>query len=257
MYKKLCNFKQTTLMSTAIAFLLGCSNNSSSLETKNQKSQDPTKLVIQIDGNTIEKQGNLSVKTTPESKPTSDGTNIAPTAIATANDQIDYLQVHAGDEVFFDGTQSYDEDGKIIHYVWTDIDNNIVTNKKSFTETFDKAAIYEKTLTVFDDKGATSQARVCVAVDIEEQDIPLMANAGSDMIVPEGYSVVLNGHAVCKNGNYSYEWSENNEVIAKGATVTKVFTPGEHHILLTVTDTETGLEAYDTVNITVNPVSKN
>jgi len=255
MFKKLCSIKQVTFLSTTMAFLIGCGNNND-LETKSTTIQDPSRLVIQIDDNTIEKQGNLSAENTPENQEdtkVSKNDNIAPTAIATANNEINYLFIHKGDEVFFDGTQSYDEDGEITYYVWTDMDNNIVTNKKSFSETFNKSAVYEKTLTVFDNNGATDQSRVCVAVDIEEKDIPLMANAGSDMIVPEGYAVILNGHAVCKKGNFTYEWSENNNVIATGETATKVFEPGEHRVLLTVTDTQTGMEAYDTVFITVNP----
>jgi len=237
-----------------VAVLTGCGENGSLAPLNTKSVSGNAQLTIRIEGSQTQQAADANDTQTgaiphENQAPVAKITTV--TGGKTATD--DFIYIHAGETVTFSGQESNDTDGNITTYIWSDMDNNVLSTDVNFTRTFYDATVYEKTLTLIDDKGAFSQQRVCVLADITPADIPLMANAGPDLVVAEGTVVPLRGHVTCKKGDYSYAWSENGNVFAQTQNVSRTFEPGVHEVLLTVTDNQTGAKAYDTAKITVNP----
>jgi PKD repeat protein len=84
----------------------------------------------------------------------------------------DYQEITAGETVFFNAEDSYDEDGEIVLYSW-DFDENEKGILKSFSSNegssaehvFYQAGLHTITLTVIDDKGATNSVEATVRVN--------------------------------------------------------------------------------------------
>jgi len=101
-----------------------------------------------------------------------------------------FLEVTAGDEIVFDGSNSYDEDGQIVNYEWDFGDADPAAPAALSTGTFEadskasgdkpshtyyQAGAYTVTLTVTDDKDATNtiQAEVSVLPAPVPQSVPV------------------------------------------------------------------------------------
>ncbi len=178
--------------------------------------------------------------------------NISP--ISIINDGNGYININNCETVQFTGENSYDEDGNITAYSWTDMDNNILETQMSFDRQFCTNGIYEKTLVVTDDDNATGISRVCILVGIDKEDIPLMANAGIDQSITEGESISLSGRAICRTENLSYKWMDGDVVISTDSNFTKSdFSIGTHVLTFSVFDEDEYAHQDVTVSITVNP----
>lgn len=108
--------------------------------------------------------------------------------------------VYVGDTVKLDGSGSFDLDGDIVSYQWTQVNTPIVedlTDEKSATATFVAPVVAEGQitlifqLTVTDDTGLIDSDTVKIGVSSGKA--PPVADAGPDQIVNEGDNVVLNG----------------------------------------------------------------
>ncbi|MCH9813775.1 MAG: PKD domain-containing protein [Epsilonproteobacteria bacterium] len=177
--------------------------------------------------------------------------NSAPTAVA--NQGIGTLEVNTSTNVQFTGSDSNDSDGNITAYLWTDMDNNILSTEADFNRTFYIPGIYEKTLTVMDDQNATAFQRLCLLVGIDQTEIPLIAKAGLDQNVTEDDNVTLSGRAVCRDTNLTYAWVEDGNVTDTNKTFTKSdFSIGTHVLEFRVYD-ENQNYAWDSLTLTVNP----
>ncbi|UCD81391.1 MAG: VCBS repeat-containing protein [Desulfobacterales bacterium] len=85
-----------------------------------------------------------------------------------------FLEITAGEEIEFDGSGSYDEDGEIVSYDWDFGDGSQATasaavqqtyaNAAQQTYVYNEAGQYVVTLTVTDDKGATASVTAEVHV---------------------------------------------------------------------------------------------
>ena len=264
MQKRVWSFSLAALVALSIS---GCNNGS----THNERALDTKalyevaandKLVIHIeddnpqidpDGSTdAEDNGNGDDTTADTETPPHE--NQPPVAIAHANEGTAFINVHVGDPVFFTSEGSNDPDGKIEKYIWTDMDDNVLSTDANFTRTFCVPAIYEKTLTVIDDKNASSHARVCILADITRADIALIAHAGPDIVTDAGTPVTIEGRAICKTGDFSYAWYENGELLSENATLYRLFNPGRHEVTLKITDNATGMYALDRVVVTVKEI---
>ncbi len=238
-------------------FINGCGDTTgtqTAIQTKGLY-PDGSQLTIRIDDNG---QNNLEDSNSSNTNKNVPHVNKAPIAsIVTVTDgnenNTNFVDINVGTPVLFSAKNSYDSDGNITAYIWTDMDNNILSTDINFIRTFYKAGVYEKTLTVFDSEGAYAQARVCILADYNIEDIPLIASPNADMIVTEGTKVPLRGHAVCKSGNFSYSWSENDQVLSTEQNADILLEKGEHNILFTIIDNDTGHKAFKIVHITVNP----
>jgi hypothetical protein len=182
-----------------------------------------------------------------EEKPT----NIPPRAIA--NGDIGLIKITKCGKVSFVGSDSNDSDGNITSYTWIDSEYNVLSNNANFERRFYSKGIYEKTLIVVDDKNATGLARVCVLVNMDEDDIPLIAIAGKDQNIVEDDSITLEGHAKCRASQLSYKWIEDGNVISDQAVLTKSdFSIGTHILTLEITD-ENYNYSHSDLTLTVNP----
>jgi hypothetical protein len=177
--------------------------------------------------------------------------NLPPKAVVNGN--LDLIKIENCEIVSFIGSASNDSDGTIVSYEWKDSDNKVLSQNPDFNRQFCSSGVYEKTLTVVDDKNAIGIARVCILVNLDEEDIPLSANAGEDKYILEGESVTFTGRAECRSDELSYRWTEEDNTISKQASFTKNdFSVGTHILTLEVSDV-TKSYSHHTVTLTVNP----
>jgi len=114
-----------------------------------------------------------------------------------------YLEVTVGDEVVFDGSASYDEDGRIVSYAWDFGDGTVIatdtavlglskagvdTGKVAPSHIYYDVGKFAVTLTVTDDKGTTAsiQAEVNalpIAATIQFRPDPLYLNSKAKWIL--------------------------------------------------------------------------
>jgi hypothetical protein len=156
--------------------------------------------------------------------------NLHPTANA-GNDQT----INEGTKVILDASASFDQDGNIASYLWTQTDSNdvIVTlsESTSVTSTFiapdvmsDHVSL-EFQLTITDNEGLQSTDK-CVIHIVWVKIVPT-ANAGNDQIVTEGDKVDLNASNSFDpdRGIDSYEWTQvtGPDVTLSDATAVKPY----------------------------------
>jgi len=252
---KTTKFLQKSVVSLGALLLLGCTgeNNSYSQQSITQLgTMENAKLVLKIDA-ADQKQPQETVETNSTN---TQPTNILPTAVATANGKVGFITTTTGETVYFDSNESTDIDGNIISYIWTDMDHNILSKDPNFKRAFYYSGIYEKTLSITDDKGGVARDRICILVDITKDEIPMMANAGPDIVTTPNTNITLEGRVICKDGNFSYSWSENDKVLANTKSFGKTYEEGVHTVVLEIKDNQTGYKAWDTVDITVKAANE-
>ncbi|QPB83314.1 PKD domain-containing protein [Pseudoalteromonas rubra] len=71
--------------------------------------------------------------------------------------------VRAGEQVVLDGRQSSDQDGELVTYLW-DLGHGTTHTGETITHHFSRTGSYPVSLTVTDDKGATSSTQVIIRV---------------------------------------------------------------------------------------------
>jgi len=167
---------------------------------------------------------------------------------------------------FLDGTKSYDPDGTIKTYSWTQVSGpNTPTIIGANTATLNLGGLivgqYTFQLTVTDNNGASSSAQVKVIVTAAGNILPI-ANAGPDQtITSPASSVILNGSASSDpDGTIkSYSWVtvsgpgaitiNNSNTVTPSAVGLQI---GQYVFELTVTD-NSGATAKDQVIVNVLP----
>ncbi|MFC2101177.1 PKD domain-containing protein, partial [Bacteroidota bacterium] len=180
--------------------------------------------------------------------------NSPPTADAGSDQTVTDADNRGGENVTLDGSGSFDTDGTITSYVWTENGSQVATGI-SPTIIF-TVGTHNITLTVTDDDAATSTDDVIITV--EPPNSPPVANAGTDQIVSDSdnsgsENVTLDGSGSSDTDGTitSYVWSENSSQIASGVNPTVSLSVGTHNIDLTVTDDDNATNT-DAVTITVN-----
>jgi PKD repeat protein len=170
--------------------------------------------------------------------------------------------------VTLDASKSYDPNGSIASFVWSQTSGEPVTlvDAESSTSTFTaptlgEAASYEFKVVVTDDAGNVAQDYVTVTV--KPENVLPTANAGSDMIVEAGALVTLDASASSDSDGTigAYKWSQTDgaSIYLSSTSKQKVtfYAPTEltQQVLtfnVEVTD-DRGGKASDTVTVTVNP----
>jgi len=178
--------------------------------------------------------------------------NVDPVADA-GDDQTLTLDVGATQmTVALDGSGSYDSDGTITGYVWTESAVEIATGAQP-SVTLD-AAEHTITLTVTDDDAATDTDTVVITVNEAPNHTPV-ADAGVNRTVHDtdgnGSEVVtLDGSNSddVDGAIVSYVWEESSQQIATGMSPDVTLDTGSHTITLTVTDDD---DATDTATVTI------
>lgn len=169
--------------------------------------------------------------------------------------------------VFLDGTGSYDSDGIIASYAWTQASGSIAaltdadTATPSFTAPFSAGTLSFR-LTVTDDKGATATDDVTVNILSGETNYKPTADAGLDQTVNGGATVSLSGASSRDSDGsiVSYQWAQTGgtQVSLTNANTVPSFTaPSVVDTLtfrLTVTDNK-GATATDYVQVFITAIS--
>ncbi|MDG6224348.1 MAG: PKD domain-containing protein, partial [Candidatus Thermoplasmatota archaeon] len=142
------------------------------------------------------------------------------------------------DRLELNGYDSTDN-GKIIRYVWTFVDDEPVEIEgPTLSYQFKVMSDHEVFLTVYDEWN--NSATTSVLIEIADQTAP-KANAGQDQKVAVGSTVILNGSLSTDNGIISrYEWSftyKGEKKTLEGEVVSFKFDEaGEYQIILSVFD---------------------
>lgn len=179
--------------------------------------------------------------------------NIVPKAIAHANDSLEMIKISTCASVQYDAGSSYDPDGydQNLSYAWIDIDSNLMSNEKSFSRRYSKKGLYETTLMVKDEQNLTAIDRVCILVNIDEDDIPLIARVSGDLEVNADEKVSLFGRGVCRDDISKYEWRYDDGILLSSeANFESNFEIGKYTLILTIEDIE-GNRATDSVVINI------
>jgi len=219
----------------------------------------------------VEEFGDAAVIQTSGTSSTTDTTpnNIPPVADAGSNQTVNEFA-----NVILDGSSSTDMDGTIISYKWTQtLGQNITLSNSTFpiasfaAPSVNGTEIFEFLLTVMDNSNATDADTVRVTVNEKDQEppenIPPIADAGSNQTVIEFVNVTLNGTSSTDTDGaiISYNWTQvsgpTNVTITNSSKAEASFVApsvngqGIFEFLLAVIDNSSGTDT-DTVRVTVN-----
>ncbi len=174
--------------------------------------------------------------------------NLPPVAVILTST----LNANINELITFDGTNSFDPDGKIVNYFW-DFGDGSSANGANLQHSFNNVGIYTVTLTVTDDKGAKGSANVKINIK-EPNQLPVA------VIDVNKFNVVTN-EIIDFSGIRSfdvdgiivdYSWDFNDGLFGNGANLQHSFNnAGVYLVTLTVTDDD-GAKDSETVLITVN-----
>ena len=178
----------------------------------------------------------------------------APTADAGLNRTVTDVDGSGDEAVTLDGSASFDPDGTIVAYAWTEGGTPVASGAKP-TVTL-AVGVHVLELTVTDDDGLTDSDQVQITI-APPGNLPPVADAGPDRTVVDvddsgSEAVLLDGSASHDpDGSIvDWDWAEAGTSIASGATPAVTLGVGTHLITLTVTD-DGGLTGSDQVQITV------
>ena len=186
---------------------------------------------------------------------------LPPNQVAIANAGQDATLIDSDNNgielVTLDGSASFDVDGSIVSYEWTE-----GASLLGLTATIQASLALGDhliTLTVTDDGGDSSSDQVLVRITSGAANLAPVANAGPDQSVTDDNAdgvatVTLNASASTDADGtiVSYQWREGTILLGTGATLNIPLAVGVHNILLQVND-NSGSGAQDAVVVTVNP----
>jgi len=158
----------------------------------------------------------------------------------------------AGVAVQFDGSASSDPDGSIVSYNW-DFGNGTTGTGATLTTTYNEVGMFDVTLTVTDDAGATNSVSTTVEIVAVDNQQPT-ANPGGPYKGFVDIIVVFNGFFSSDSDGkiVSYNWDFGDGGVGEGISPVYIYTEeGTYDVTLTVTD-DTG--ATNTASTTINVV---
>lgn len=182
-------------------------------------------------------------------------TNSAPTAIAGNDQTLTDTDNNGSELVTLDGSESFDLDGSIVGYSWSDSEGEIANTVRPVVDL--PVGVNIITLTVFDNQGLSDSDEVLIIIEQVEDNQAPIANAGANRTITDtdgngSEDVVLNGaESFDADGSIvSYSWKINDNEIGSGLSPTVNLPLGINNIELIVTD-NLGAIGVDTVIITV------
>lgn len=198
-----------------------------------------TLTVTDNQGATSAQSVDINVSTNP---------NIAPTAAASASTTSGTAPL----SVDFDGTGSSDIDGTIVGYAWN-FGNGQSGAGATASATYSIPGNYDATLTVTDNKGATSVAHVPIVVNRPPNAAPVaqVTATPSSGTAPLLVQLSSAGSSDPDGAIASYAWNFGDGQTGTGPSPSHAFTAaGSYTVTLTVTDTD-GATAAKSTTVTV------
>jgi outer membrane autotransporter protein len=177
----------------------------------------------------------------------------APLADAGPDQQLTDSDNNASEDIQLDGTGSTDADGTIVSYVWLEQGNQIATGANPMVT----LSVGEHTLTlrVTDNDNLVSEDQVLISV-AAAPNAPI-ADAGQDQTLTdsnsdgsEQVSLDASGSSDADGTIVTYQWLENGNEIASGATARVSLPVGIHALTLRVTDDD-DLIGEDQLTVTI------
>ena len=158
------------------------------------------------------------------------------------------IVVNASDTVMLNASGSYDLDGNITDYLWSE-GEVVLSNNISFEMVFDIGG-HTIVLDVTDNDG--SKGNDALTVTVIAPNIPPIADAGSDINVPYNSYVDLDafGSTDPDGEVLQYEWRENGNILSTNKSFHEKLDVGVHYIELIVTD-DAAETSSDSVIVTV------
>jgi len=173
--------------------------------------------------------------------------NQAPSASASAN----LTTIVTGQDVQFTGSGT-DTDGIVTSYSW-DFGDGVQSSSQNPSHTYINKGIYNITLTVTDDDGATGSDSVTITVNEPPNQPPTASATANPTTIEVGQSVQFTGGGTDSDGtiaSYSWNFGDGATSTAQNPAHTYI-NSGNYNITLTVTDDD-GATGSDSVTITVN-----
>ena len=159
---------------------------------------------------------------------------------------------HAPLEVFFSGTASSDSDGTLVAYDW-DFGDGASATGATPSHTYTTAGVYEASLVVTDDNGATGTDLVTINVGVPN--VAPADAAASPTSGPEDLVVQFDsGGSTDSDGTIAaVVWDFGDGQTSASAAPSHTYTdPGTYTVTLTVTDDD-GASDTDSLTVTVTP----
>ena len=232
-------------------------------------------LILLFSGCSDKKEDRLVVSGSETEKPvnnTTSGKNVlrdqpkqSENSIPVAKAQVSKNIINAGESATFASKGSMDGDGQIVAYKWQNKDGKLLSREASFTRVFPEPGKYEIILTVTDDKGAKSNARIKLFVKERMNRVtnePPIANAYLTVahtylkkrrIFTDENASFSAEKSKDKDGKIvSYVWKNaEGKALSTNASFKKNFPyAGQYKITLTVTD-NSGASSSDMVELLV------
>jgi hypothetical protein len=189
--------------------------------------------------------------------------NAAPIEPPVANAGADQAIVLPTNSTTLNGTKSYDPDGTLVSYEWTEVSgpsNAVIGNYNTPTPTVSGLIVgqYIFKLTVTDNYGQTSSDQMII--NVTDSLMPPVANAGADTTIalPANSTVLDGSGSWARSGKITtYQWVQLSgpskaSIAASDSSVTPVggLSGGAYSFQLTVTDTY-GQSSTATVSVMV------
>ena len=160
-------------------------------------------------------------------------TNQAPNAAFSVSN----LNPTVGTSVRFDASASYDPDGSIARYEWSFGDGSIATGR-TINHTYRSAGSYNVTLTVTDNRGATSAVSRTINVQAPANQAPIASFSMTPSNPNVGETVRFTSNSFDNDGYISQQrWSFGDGSSGFGSTAYHTYSgAGTYTVTLTVTD---------------------
>jgi chitodextrinase len=168
----------------------------------------------------------------------------------------DRIDLRTGDEVTFDGSESYDPDGTIVAYRWDFGDTGTGTGAVA-THVYTAAGSYAAALVVEDNDGRTDSVDIQVRVRDTDNLTPVALILAPDPPILVNDVVQFDGSGSTDDGtivSYGWEFSRDGVVGVisdSGAVSTQSFTSGGNYTARLLVEDDEGAVAVDVVTFSV------
>jgi hypothetical protein len=197
---------------------------------------------------------------------------ILPNQVPVANAGTNQTIIAPANSVTLDGTSSFDPDGTIAAYAWTQVSgptSSVISGANTATPTASQLGLgqYVFQLTVTDNNGATNTDQVTITVNagVSKVNIPPVANAG----INDTISLPVNSYTLNASGSTdpdgtidSYQWkqvsgpsSATTSSLSSAQVSLSNLQAGEYDFQVTVTDNE-GASSVADMHLTVEQGSQ-
>lgn len=196
---------------------------------------DNNKTIEKIDIYNLENswQESYIIGGTPGEIPSTPPPNQAPVAIAGGD-----IQAYINEEIFFDGSNSYDPDGDELNFLWN-FDNQATSTSATTTYQFSEIGEYIITLTVDDNQSSSSDSLILTIIENETNNPPqiIIENINDSFFVGELINFDACNSYDVENDLLNFNWDFGDSGEANGCQNNYRYNQSGNYIInLTIND---------------------